>query len=238
MSVSPGNVSASYCAKEAWRITWAYPAPFLFGGFLLIAVSIGVPLIGTLIAGPMWVGLCAMSLKAQAGQEPTVADFFAPMGDARATASWIFGLVITAILTIASMVGMALVMGSFLGLLAAARGGAIASPGAFVLGTTGGCAVMLLPLVPIAYYVLPAGFYIAHGGTDCFAAIRRSASQVFRRRGFWSAFWGIMMLGHLAGMLACCVGLIVIFPWNAIAIGVGLAGSDPTLLEQAPPPIR
>ena len=215
--------------RAAWRLFMSAPGTFALAGILFLLISSAVPVLGTLLAGPMWVGLCAMSLAAQRGEAVSLEQFFAPFTDARASASWLFGLVLTAILVVSSMLGLALLMVSFLHLLAQAE---TASALAFSAEVTTAFAITLLPLVLIAYFLFPAGFYIAAGERDCAVALRRGVSEVLRRRLFWSGFWGSMMLGHLLGMLACCVGLVIVLPWNCIAMGVALAEQDPELLAR------
>lgn len=231
-------MSAAPIREEGWaragrRLFMAAPFPFALSGFLFLLISSSIPVLGTLLAGPMWVGMCAMSLAAQRGEPVSLEQFFAPFTDARASASWMYGLILTAILLTTSMIGMALLMVTFLHLLSQAG---TMSPYAFSGEVTLAFAIMLLPMLLIAYFLFPAGFYIAAGEKNCAVALRRGVSEVLRRRVFWSGFWGSMMLGHLLGMLACCIGLAVVLPWNCIAMGVAMAEQDPALLAKSEPP--
>lgn len=220
-------------ARAAWRLFMDAPLPFAVSGLLFLLISSSVPLLGTLLAGPMWVGMCAMSLAAQRGEPVSLEQFFAPFTDTRASASWMYGLILAAILLTTSMIGMALLMVTFLHLLSQAG---TMSPYSFSGVVTLASAIMLLPMLLIAYFLFPAGFYIAAGEKNCAVALRRGVSEVLRRRVFWSGFWGSMMLGHLLGMLACCIGLVVVLPWNCIAMCVALAEQDPALLRKDEPP--
>lgn len=222
------------CGARAWQLVWAAPAPHLIGGFLLLALSGTVPVLGTLFCGPVWVGMCAVSLKSLRGESPQPQDLFAPFGDKRLLPSLLYGGVITAIMTVSGLVSM-----SWISMLAMQIFGGRFGPdtlGLFTGQMVLALLVALLPLVFIAYYLFPAGFYIAAGETNIGAALGKGARAVWARRGFWSAFWGVMMLGHLAGMLTCCIGLIAVMPWNCLAMGAALVAQDASLLEVSPIP--
>ena len=222
--VRPPRVVSS--ARAAWDAFKRNPFAYSFAGLLFFLITGSVPIIGALLGGPLWVGLCNMGLVSLRGEEATLEHFFAPFGDKRLGASLVLGGIIAVINLVSSLLGTGLIVTSMLGAMSAAQ------LGDFVIGTavgsmTLGLLIMLLPLLFIAYYLFPAGYYIANGETDGMRAIRRSIRMVSTRRTFWAAFWASMTLGHLVGFLCCCVGLCPVLGWNAIAIVHATAQIDP-----------
>ncbi len=213
------------CAGIAWRLFVAAPGQHTVAGILFLLIFSMFPI---LLPGPLWVGLCAMALAALRGEAVGLEQFFAPFSDHRARAAWIYGLLLTVVMIGSQLIGVSMLAGAFMAAMAGAHSSGLAQQ-AFVLEVVVAFLVMLLPYVFMAYYLFPAGFYIANGETDCGTALRRGIGAVRKRRVFWSAFWGTMMLGHLLGMLACCVGLAIVLPWNCMAMGAGLMSQDPSL---------
>lgn len=224
----PSEPGVSDSASTAWAAFTVAPFAYTAAGFLFFLISGSVPIVGSLLSGPMWVGLCNMGCISLRGETPDLSHFFAPFGDKRLQPSLLLGGVITVISFITSLVGMAIMgAGMFGSILAAQRGQMMVTTG--VGSMVVGLLVMLLPIVIMAYYLFPAGYYIAMGETDGMAAIRRSYHVVSQRRVFWAAFWGRMTLGHFLGLLCCCFGLCAALPWNAIAIVHATAQIDPSV---------
>lgn len=219
------DLSATECARVAWRLVLAAPGMHFGAGMLFLLIVSVFPL---LLQGPMWVGLCAMALAALRGETVSLEQFFAPFGDKRAGAAWRYGLLLTVIMVGSQLVGVSMLAGAMFSAMSGVRSGGMAQQ-LFTLEVMASFLVMLLPYLFMAYWLFPVGFYIANGETDFGTAMRHGFKEVNRRRVFWSSFWGAMMLGHLIGMLTCCIGIAFVLPWNCIAMGAGLMAQDPEL---------
>lgn len=218
----PGAVE---CASIAWRALMAAPMPHFGAGLLFLLIVLVFPI---MLPGPLWVGMCTMALASLRGEAPSIEQFFAPFGDRRARAAWLYGLLLTVIMVGSQIIGVAILAGAVMGMLSGAPSIGTGQQ-AFVIEVTLAFLIMLLPYVFMAYYLFPVGFYIANGETDFRQALRRGMAEVGKRRAFWSSFWSVMMFGHLIGIFACCIGIAAVLPWNCLAMGAGLMAQDPEL---------
>jgi hypothetical protein len=249
-SAAPRVVSAFDCAREAWRVASLAPGLYLLGGFLFILLGTLLPVAGdlvlpkgashvwqfacTVLTGPMWVGLCLVSLAGLTGNGTSSADLFGGFHPGRLAAGLIYGALMAAVMSCASFIT---------DLIAQRISDTVANsaltPELFpviMFQLTMILLILLLPLVLFATYFFPAGFYLARGETNVFQALRRSGRAIAARKTFWTAFWLVMSLGHLAGLFACCVGIFFVIAWNCAAIGAGLLAQDPSLQARPVPP--
>lgn len=237
MSAPPG---AWACAGKATQVLRSAPFPFIAAGVLFLLVTGSVPIIGTLLGGPMWVGLCMMAIAGLRGEPVSLEQLFAPFSGERLGPSLLLGGVIALLLFLAGLPAMLLTFSALFSMLGAVSSGLQLDPAAVLGGVAAGSLLgvllTLLALVLVAYYLLPAGYFIAVGETDGWAAMRRSIQAVNQRRVFWSGFWGVMTLGHAVAMLTCCVGMLVVFPWNSIAVVAALENAAGR--GACPPPPR
>lgn len=205
---------------SAWGLLAAAPLQYTVAALLLFLVSSSIPIVGTILAGPLWVGLCAMAQSGMRGETPKIETLFAPFGDKRLQPSLVLGVAMTVIQLIGIFAGAAVMFASFFTFASAWSN---LDPASVPVGLISGLfalslLLMLLPFVLMAYFMLPAAYYIVHGETDSLLALRRTWRMVSARPGHWSGFWGKMALGHLVGFCCCCVGIFPALAWNAIAL--------------------
>jgi hypothetical protein len=218
------EVDIAGCLSRAWRLMQDNFG-MIFGGalvYLLIQGGISglaqIPLVGLLfslaslaVGGPLIGGLYFFLLKYARRQPAEIGDVFA--GFKLAFVPLMLGYVVVVILTMCT----------------ALPGGILAGVGTYltiereslklvgILMIAVGAVVMLIPVAYLSvawWFALPL---IMDKRIDFWPAMNLSRQVVNKHWWSWFAFMIVMGIINLAGMLLCCVGLLVTFPLTMLA---------------------
>lgn len=203
--------------SASWRLFRAYFG-VLFLGHLAInlivstAFSVLPPVGGVLLMGPMWYGLCRVSLAAVRGEPVRFEDIFAGFNRFRPT----------------FLIGLYMMLIGLLGLVVTGGPAAFAIYKAwmthsqmifsFTCGAAG--ALCLIPLCAVVVLYSPAFFLVNDQEIEAWPAMEASRKMVSDNLAQWLNLWVGLSLLHLGGLLLCCVGLYVATPWMVVALAL------------------
>jgi len=198
--------------------------PFLGAAVILLLVSQVAPIIGQILAGPLWVGMCLVSIKVWRGVPLRFDDFFGGFREDYVKSSFIYGFIFMMI-TVGSMAIALPVL--FMSIIV----GAIDSVPMLVVCVVVGSLIALLPSVLFMALCSATPFFLIDGEKDLLRAMQSSIRMARSAGPYWAALWGWLTLVHLLGFI-CCIGIFLVVPWMCLA----LAGAYDTLRPQAEPP--
>jgi uncharacterized membrane protein len=206
---------------ETLSVSWRFFADrfgVLFLGHLAINLIIStafsvLPFVGgILLMGPMWYGLCQVSLAAVRGEPVKFEDIFAGFRCFQPT--FIVGLLMTAFgLVGLTVVAVPAALATYVAWTTHARL-------IFSLTFGVGGALCLLPLCAVVVLYSPAFFFVYDHKMDAWAAMEASRKMVSGNLGQWLNLWVGLSILHLCGLLLCCVGLYVATPWMVVALAL------------------
>ena len=221
MIVDDAGSNPKFRVGETLSVSWRFFVDHfgvLFLGHLalnfIVSTAFSIPpfLWGILLIGPMWYGLCQISLAAVRREPVKFEDIFAGFNCFMPT--FLVGLLMTAF-------GLA-------GLIVVGVPAAFAIYVAWTIHsqliislTFGvGGALCLLPLCAVVVLYSPAFFFVYDYKMDAWAAMEASRRMVSNNLSQWLNLWVGLSLLHLGGLLLCCVGLYVATPWMVVALAL------------------
>jgi hypothetical protein len=219
------DVDITGCISRAWRLLQENFG-MLFGGalvYLLLQFGMSalaqIPLIGLLfslaslvIGGPLIGGLYFFLLKYIRRQPAEIGDVFA--GFKLAFVPLMLGYIVVLILSMCAALPGGILAG--IGTYLAVEQKDSALPIAIALISVGGI-LLLIPLIYLSvawWFTLPL---IMDKRIDFWQAMNLSRKVVNKHWWLWFAFVIVIGLLNLAGMLVCCVGMLVTFPLTMLA---------------------
>lgn len=203
--------------KESWRVFVSRFGPLfithlVFNFVVSTAASTLCGVGGILLAGPMWYGLCRMALCAVRDEPTPYEDMFS--GFRVFVPSCLMG----AWMTVAGLAGMLVILSPTIAI--AFRAFVQRAQTLFVLSTSIGGTLSLIPLCAAVVLYAPAFFFLHDGVLDARGALSASRRMVWRNLDSWLRLWVGLSILHLAGVLTCCVGLFIVTPWMVVALAL------------------
>ena len=245
-----------------WRCVTSSFVAMVIGYFLFVVitsivsgVTFGVGAI--ILAGPMWLGMCNIALRASRSQSPGVGDLFSGFQS--------FGPSFLAFLLL--MVMMLVAFAAIVIPTGAAVFFAISSGSAvlFVLAASIGGTLCMVPGFAFAILYSPTFFFIGDHDMGAWEAMESSRKMVMRNLGQWLVLWLVLglvpfllpligtllsvigallssVLLSIAGFILSFVLMFLVTPWvmGALAIAYNLEQGPPAILPlpgTMPPPM-
>jgi uncharacterized membrane protein len=174
---------------------------------------------GVILAGPLWYGLCRMALCAVRDEPTPYEDMFAGF-----RVFWPTFLV-GAIMTLFAAAGAVVILAPTAAI--ASRAFVQRAETFFVLSTSVGGTLSLIPTCVVLVLYAPAFFFIHDRGLDARSAMEASRRMVCRNPGCWLRLWAGLSVLHLAGLLTCCLGLFIATPWMVVALALAYEHERP-----------
>jgi hypothetical protein len=206
------------CLSRGWELVKANFWPCV-GMNLLVLVALGassqIPCIGIIgqlvLTGPFMGGLYLYFLLQVRGKPATIDDLFSTFRQPKFKELALASLVVQAVpVTVGFVVGFGAV---FLPALLSARGNAEPNP------------MIFLPLIPVILAIVYISFVtfmtyiiVVDAGVGFWDGIKLSVKLVHMRFFTWILFGIVAMVLMMAGMLALCVGLLVVMPILTAAV--------------------
>jgi uncharacterized membrane protein len=201
-------------------------AILLYGVIIVGMALIGaIPIIGLLgsiaqliLTGPLYGGLYWLFLKCIRGQAPEIGDLFT--GFSRGFGNLILGHIVPALILMAFILPGAIMLGIGIAMAAAKTHAATLPAVGIGVAVIGG--LLLLVAIGIAAYLGVCWIFtlmlVVDKQMGFWDAMKLSRALV--RKHWWNVFAFILVVGLLAfaGILACCIGLLVTGPLATLAM--------------------
>lgn len=216
----PRPFDAKRSVVDSWGILINNFGPLVGGHLVMMLIMFAATLACVfpvfVVTGPLMVGYARMCLRAVRGEAIELNDLFWAFQH-RFMDSFILGLILS---------GLPSVVSSLLGaplqllLLPALSGDPTLLPILIAVIIPLIVFVMLLPVVIMVVLYTPSFFYFADGYGEAWPVMELSRKRVMANQGSWISFWAWWVLPHLAGILTCGLGLLIVIPWNVVGIAL------------------
>lgn len=233
--MSTGTRRAEFHMGEIIAVSWrVFAANFLilFLGHILFNVIVSVagsvlPFIGSiLLTGPMWYGLCVIALAGVRGAPVKWDDLFA--GFQRFVPTCLVGAIMT-------LLGLACIIVLLVPAIAAIYlAWTTHNVVVFSITFSVSLTMCLVPACAIIVLYAPSFFFIHDCKMGAWEAMEASRIMVWNNLRSWLIVWAALSLLHLAGLLLCCVGILISTPWMIVALAIAYEREQLLALPETP----